>query len=157
ACHDPWHDPCHDGVMELRRVGTEALLVECADLQEVRAVYAACRARRTEVAARDVVPAARTVLLDGVADPDALAATLRGWDLEEHRQEAEAAGDVVEVPVVYDGEDLPSVAEAWGVAAAEVGALHAEHEFVVAFCGFSPGFAYIAGLPPKLAVPRLPR
>ena len=32
---------------------------------------------------------------------------------------------------------------------------HADIEFVVAFCGFSPGFAYLAGLPSELAVPRL--
>ena len=32
---------------------------------------------------------------------------------------------------------------------------HAALELEVAFCGFSPGFAYVSGLPPELAVPRL--
>src|SRR3712207_1571675 len=34
-------------------------------------------------------------------------------------------------------------------------ATHAGLLFVVAFCGFSPGFAYCRGLPERLAVPRL--
>ena len=34
-------------------------------------------------------------------------------------------------------------------------ARHGEVEFVSAFCGFAPGFAYLAGLPEKYAVPRL--
>jgi KipI family sensor histidine kinase inhibitor len=31
---------------------------------------------------------------------------------------------------------------------------HTGTQFSVAFCGFSPGFAYLAGLPARLAVPR---
>ena len=37
----------------------------------------------------------------------------------------------------------------------EVVATHRGTEFVVAFCGFAPGFAYCSGLPERLAVPRL--
>ena len=36
----------------------------------------------------------------------------------------------------------------------EVIELHATHEYVVGFCGFLPGFAYLLGLDPRLHVPR---
>ena len=34
-------------------------------------------------------------------------------------------------------------------------ARHGAVEFVSAFCGFAPGFAYLSGLPEELYVPRL--
>jgi KipI family sensor histidine kinase inhibitor len=40
---------------------------------------------------------------------------------------------------------------------AEAVATHTGTELVVAFIGFSPGFAYCTGLPAELAVPRLDR
>ena len=57
--------------------------------------------------------------------------------------------------MTYDGADLDFVAEAWGTDVDGVVRRHAEIEFVAAFCGFAPGFAYLAGLPAELAVPRL--
>jgi KipI family sensor histidine kinase inhibitor len=60
----------------------------------------------------------------------------------------------VEVPTTYDGPDLEEVARVWGMSTAEVVATHTGLEHEVAFCGFSPGFAYCAGLPEHLAVPR---
>jgi KipI family sensor histidine kinase inhibitor len=60
----------------------------------------------------------------------------------------------VEIPTVYDGEDLGLVAEHWSVSEDEVVARHLGTEFTVAFCGFVPGFGYLTGLP--WSVPRLP-
>ena len=127
--------------MRFLPVGDDALLVECADLAEMRAVHATVLDRG--VAATDVVPAARTVLLDGVADPAGLAGQIAGWTLLELEARP---GRLVELPVVYDGPDLTEVAQHWGVSVTEVGELHAGTEFVVAFCGFAPGFAYLTGL-----------
>jgi 5-oxoprolinase (ATP-hydrolysing) subunit B len=62
----------------------------------------------------------------------------------------------VEVPVPYDGEDLDDVAQLTGMSPREVVARHCAGEHIVAFCGFSPGFAYITGLDPALRVPRRP-
>ncbi len=65
----------------------------------------------------------------------------------------------VEVPVCYEGEcapDLADVARGAGLTPAEAVALHASAAYRVAFVGFSPGFAYLLGLPPRLATPRLP-
>ncbi|MCL2465368.1 MAG: urea amidolyase family protein, partial [Micrococcales bacterium] len=60
----------------------------------------------------------------------------------------------VEIPVVYDGEDLAEVAALTGLAPDEVAARHAAGRYRVAFGGFMPGFAYLTGLDPVLVVPR---
>jgi KipI family sensor histidine kinase inhibitor len=135
--------------MHLRPVGRSAVLAEVADAVEALAL--ATWARTEGIAAVEVVPAARSVLFDGVADPVALTARLGGWT----PSGAAPAGERVEVPVVYDGADLRFVAEAWGTDVDGVVARHSGTEYVAAFCGFAPGFAYLAGLPAELAVPRL--
>lgn len=71
----------------------------------------------------------------------------------------EPAGREVEIPVCYEGEngpDLADVARGAGLAPEEAVALHAGASYRVAFLGFSPGFAYLLGLPSRLATPRLP-
>ena len=137
--------------MQIHRYGRDALLVEVEDAATALALYHA--ARRHDAAARDVVPAARTVLFDGVADLEDLAAAIPGWT----QDEVTAAGSrVVEVPTTYDGADLEAVARHWNMTVDEVVTTHTELEFTVAFCGFAPGFAYCAGLPEHLHVPRHP-
>jgi KipI family sensor histidine kinase inhibitor len=103
------------------------------------------------VAARDVVPAARSVLFAGCADAGLLAVELAGLGVE---RTVAAPAPRVEVPTTYDGPDLPDVARRWGMSVAEVVATHTSVDYVVAFCGFAPGFAYCTGLPDALAVPR---
>jgi KipI family sensor histidine kinase inhibitor len=135
--------------MRSHRLGPDALLVEVADGPEALAVYR--EARRRDVEALDIVPAACTVLFDGVPDVDRLAAEVSSWQLEVTAD----VGEVVEVPTSYDGEDLDDVARLWGMSRDEVVHTHSSTDFEVVFCGFAPGFAYCAGLPDALAVPRL--
>jgi KipI family sensor histidine kinase inhibitor len=104
----------------------------------------------------DIVPGARTVLLDcDVVGPQrgALAEVLQAWDRGDEPQESAPAP--VEIPVVYDGIDLDDVARLSGLSTAEVVDLHTGSDLLVAFCGFSAGFAYITGTPAALHVPRL--
>lgn len=54
-----------------------------------------------------------------------------------------------------DGPDLGAVAEICNLTESTVVARHAAARYTVAFVGFSPGFPYLVGLPPELAVPRL--
>jgi KipI family sensor histidine kinase inhibitor len=78
--------------------------------------------------------------------------------LEAAQDEAAAACRVVEVPVRYggdDGPDLAQVAERAGMSAAAVVELHATPLYRVAMLGFAPGFPYLLGLDPRLAMPRL--
>jgi KipI family sensor histidine kinase inhibitor len=137
--------------MRVRAVGACALLLEVDDPP---AWFAELWRRRAtgELSALDIVPGARTVLLDGLVDPGAVAGAVRSWTPEAAETEL---GTLVEIPVVYDGADLTDVARLWDTDERGVVARLTETELTVAFCGFSPGFAYLAGLPAELAVPRL--
>jgi 5-oxoprolinase (ATP-hydrolysing) subunit A len=61
----------------------------------------------------------------------------------------------LELPVRYGGPDLDAVARATGLAVAEVCRAHAAARYAVETMGFAPGFAYLTGGDPRLAVPRL--
>ncbi|MFF4899138.1 allophanate hydrolase subunit 1 [Streptomyces sp. NPDC001068] len=134
-------------------VGDDALLIEVGSGPQAQALHAELSRRRAEgsLRAREIVPAARTVLLDGLDDPVRLAAELA---LAEIPSTAPQARGTVELPVRYDGPDLAGVAAHWGVSEQEVGRIHADTEFTVAFCGFAPGFGYLTGLPARYDVPR---
>jgi KipI family sensor histidine kinase inhibitor len=58
------------------------------------------------------------------------------------------------IPVHYDGADLPVVAEQSGLTVNDVIELHSHTLYTVDFFGFSPGFAYLTGLPQQLQLPR---
>ncbi|MFE4311409.1 allophanate hydrolase subunit 1 [Streptomyces sp. NPDC056517] len=136
------------------RVGERALLVELAGGEETEAFHAELLRRRAAGAlpgVREIVPAARTVLLDGVADPDRLAAELSGWEVGPLPARV---GGAIEIPVRYDGPDLAEVAALWGVSVEAAVRIHAAAEFRVAFCGFAPGFGYLTGLDERYGVPR---
>lgn len=137
--------------MRLLPTGPDALLVEVGSVAEAAALYAA--ARSADLGVTDLVPAARTVLFDGISDRTALERWLGRVEVD--AGQPPATDRVVELPTTYDGADLEDVARSWGTTSREVVATHTSTEFVVAFCGFSPGFAYCTGLPEELAVPRL--
>ncbi|QIK66795.1 5-oxoprolinase subunit PxpB [Nocardioides sp. HDW12B] len=137
--------------------GPHGLLLELGSTAEVTAAYAGLDPVCRELAG-DVVPAARTIFFDDVTDLDRLR-ELVGGGLDRVGGPA-ATGDSdageVEVPVRYDGEDLDDVARLWEMSRDEVVATHTGTAFVVAFCGFAPGFAYCTGLPERLHVARRP-
>jgi KipI family sensor histidine kinase inhibitor len=130
--------------MQLRPVGPRAVLAEVGDAATALALATWARGR---VVAEEIVPAAETVLFDGVTDLSALS----GWSATD----AVPDGPLVEIPVEYDGPDLAYVAAAWGTDEDGVVRRHTSLELVSEFCGFAPGFAYLAGLPGDLGVPRL--
>lgn len=129
-------------------VGARACLVEVEDA--LAAASLAAWVRTVELPAEEVVPAARTVLLDGI-DPALVREALPRWATAG----AARPGPLVRLPVRYTGPDLDLVADHWGCTVEEVVELHTSLEFTAAFCGFAPGFAYLAGLPAERAVPRL--
>ncbi len=151
--------------LRFRRVGRDALLVEVADARAAQVTY---RLVRRLVAAGtldlappgDLVPAARTVLLDHVAD-------VRGWQRalsarasEIDHASREAGFDASEptelrvITVRYDGPDLDLVAGQWGCSPQELVRRHTAARYRVAFCGFAPGFAYCTSEPRTPDVPR---
>lgn len=141
-------------MVRVLRAGPGALLLECPDTASVQAWHASLFAEREagQLDAVEIVPAARTVLLDGVADPTALAAKLT--TRPEPAPVPSGVGPLVQIPTVYDGPDLAEVADLWGTDVAGVIAIHTSLEFRVAFCGFAPGFAYLTGLPARYHLPR---
>ena len=140
--------------MRLRPAGERGLLVEVEELETVHRLHAALR-QLDPPGVVELVPGYRTVLI--VADPeragvlDELAAGLPGLELP---PAGAVAGETVEIPVSYDGEDLPEVAGLTGLEADEVVRRHTAPEYTVAFLGFSPGFPYLVGLDPALEVTR---
>ncbi len=133
--------------------GTTALLVELDTLEDVLALYAALLEEWPD-GVQDIVPAARTLLL--VTDPAATSpaeveAVVRRT---EPRRDRRDTGELVEIPVTYDGEDLADVAEILGTEPAEVVRRHTAEEWTVAFGGFAPGFGYLTPASGAWDVPR---
>ncbi len=68
---------------------------------------------------------------------------------------SQPAGRLLQIPVIYDGPDLPFVAQHCGLTIAEVIKLHTSTDYTVYMMGFSPGFPYLGLLPAALQTPRL--
>ncbi|MFL6111435.1 MAG: 5-oxoprolinase subunit B family protein [Catenulispora sp.] len=139
--------------MRVRPVGRFALLIECRDGDEVAAWRAELWRRREagELRFVDIVPGATTILLDGV-DPAAVV-LVTNWPAPPTVSATD--GPLVEIRTTFDGEDLADVAARWGVPSRLAVERLVATPLTVAFCGFSPGFAYLRGLPQEWAVPRL--
>lgn len=140
--------------VELLAYGDRALLVELGSTDAAVSYAAALRAHPAPVVGA-IVPAATTVLVvagDG-ADLGELRQVLLGVSLQD---EGTTSDDdvLVEVPVVYDGEDLADVAGLTGLTRDEVVAAHTGQTWRVAFGGFAPGFGYLLGQDDRLHVPR---
>jgi KipI family sensor histidine kinase inhibitor len=133
--------------------GDAGVLVEVSGTDEVLALAAALRAN-TPHGVLDVVPAARTVLLTVEPGTDLAAVRRAVLELDVEPGAADAVGDTVEIPVVYDGPDLDEVAELTGLGVDGVVAAHTDTPWRVAFGGFAPGFAYLVDGDPRLAVAR---
>lgn len=113
----------------------------------------------------DVTPG--SVAVQVTFRPDAMggsgSAGLEAWIRDTLASGWEHVGGVVEprvvvIPVCYGGDlgpDLAWLAGRAGMSESEAVAAHATAGHVVRFLGFTPGFAYIAGLPAALQTPRM--
>jgi KipI family sensor histidine kinase inhibitor len=153
---------------ERRALGDRALLIGVADPSAGRVLAGALRRHLadtgTATAEVDVVVGAATVLVS-VLDP---AAELEPVRAAVTRAQAEGgAGDtgaparpgrLVTIPCVFDGPDLDEVARLTGLSPDAVVAHLTAGSLSVEVMGFSPGFAYLEGLPePLRPVPRRDR
>ena len=129
----------------------------------VHAVCAGLQAHRPPWL-RDLVPAYASLAL--FFDTTQVSADQAGqWLLAqvqalESRPVAAGAGTarVVEIPVTYGGEagpDLAAAAAELGLSPQALAQRHAAGDYTVAMVGFAPGFPYLLGLDPALALPRL--
>ena len=135
--------------------GTTALLLELDDLDQVLAMYTALTEDRPDGVV-DIVPAARTVLL--VTDPavTSLAALETAVRALTPRPGGHPRGELVEIPVTYDGPDLVSAAKLLDCPTDELVRRHTADEWTVAFCGFAPGFGYLTSPGWAFDLPRRP-
>jgi KipI family sensor histidine kinase inhibitor len=140
----------------IRDYGDRALLLECPSTEEVLALAASLRAAQLP-GVLDIVPAARTVLLK-LADSSHQESTrqrLKRLAPAPEGSEHHPSGTVdVTIDVIYDGPDLADVAAHTGLTTDEVVEAHTGSPWRVGFAGFAPGFAYLVGGDPRLAVPR---
>ena len=67
-----------------------------------------------------------------------------------------STGRVIEVPTRYDGPDLEDVARLSHLSMAEVVKAHTSRDHLAYFLGYMPGYAYCAGVDPRIVAPRLP-
>jgi len=102
----------------------------------------------------DVVPGYVKLYLEYDADRVSRVRVER-W-VRQHLQELPDAppGKEVELPVRYDGPDLPWVAEQTGLTVEEVVRLHSRACYRVFATGFTPGFPFLGPLPERLRLPR---
>ena len=140
----------------IRDYGDRALLLEGESTDEVLALTAALNEARIP-GVLDIVPASRTVLLE-LAAPRDLTPTrqvLARLQIDPAGTAANDDGRIdVVIDVVYDGADLADVAELTGLDVPGVIEAHTETPWRCGFGGFAPGFAYLVGGDPRLAVPR---
>ena len=151
--------------MEFRvlAAGDSGWLIELPERIDVevntRAIQIARAVEQSNLPCTDVVVGYRSVMV--YVDPLADQAASLGRRLEELAADpastASAPGSLVDVPVCYDGPygpDLEHIAEFAQCSVAEVIERHLALEYRVFVVGFVPGFAYMAPVDPRIAVPR---
>ena len=162
----------------IEALGEDALLlrlgdgIDLATNARVHAAAAALGARRPAWV-RDIVPAYATLAvfvdvmaMGDLADPLAAAqawiastcGSRQGGETSSADPFAAMAAPTIEIPVRFggdDGADLASVAEGAGFSEADTVARFCAPTYQVAMLGFAPGFPYLLGLDPALAMPRL--
>ncbi len=108
---------------------------------------------------RNLHPAYASILID--FDPLLLShkeATSLIENLPDDDSQNDRAANIVTIPVCYDIEfapDLQEIANHAKIPTREVIRLHSSVTYRVHFLGFTPGFAYLGGLPETLHAPRL--
>lgn len=140
--------------------GDRAVVVRMSDPQERRALLTALRERFRE---HDVRVGMDSVMVVS-AEPDArLLGTVTEW-LAAAAVDPTVGGvplTTIDIPVVYDGEDLHQAAASLGCDARTLVDAHSRQTWSVALMGFAPGFGYLVPtgdlLLPWSQVPRLDR
>ena len=133
--------------------GSDSFLVELDDLAATLTLLDAILAAGIE-GVREVIPGARTVMVrfdPWLTNVAGLCEKITALDLSTR---SSRGGELFEIPVTYDGEDLGDVAEMLGCTIEEVIQRHTEATYTVAFTGFAPGFAYMTSNDPRFDVPR---
>lgn len=149
---------------ETRDVSETSLLVEFPGRSDSEANRAAVSLaeklfRRRPRGILDAIPGARTLFV--LFDPRSRGSTPIARMLRRLGAQGEiplGGSRLLRIPVAYGGDsgpDLFALARDRNMDPAELCRRHSGAEYRVAFLGFSPGFAYLTGLPRELVAPRL--
>jgi KipI family sensor histidine kinase inhibitor len=151
---------------EVRLLGDRAFLIGVTDPVAGRALARALEGVLADAGDVDVVCGFATVMVSLAGQDAALGPVLRvaaervGAAAAELglSHQPEVPGRLVTIPCAFDGPDLAEVAALARCSAEEVVALLTRQPLTAAVTGFSPGFAYLEGLPDALSsVPRRDR
>lgn len=125
----------------IRWSGTRAFLLECGSLADVVALHARLTSEPLP-GQIEALAAAETLALSFTHRGAALSAAevLRRWGPVEGDVQT---GGLVEIEVVYDGEDLDEVGELTGLGRDGLIRWHTGTVWIGAFGGFAPGFTYL--------------
>ncbi|MGM7671223.1 carboxyltransferase domain-containing protein [Microbacterium sp. A93] len=137
------------GGRRIRWSGPRAFLVECASLGEVVALHAQLAAEPLPGQVQ-ALAAAETVALSFTHRGAAVA----GAQVVRHGEVTAGGlreGRLVEIEVLYDGEDLQDVSTLTGLSPEGLVRWHTETDWVGAFGGFAPGFTYLTPADPGAA------
>ena len=140
---------------KIRMCGEQAFLLDFDSVEEVIARHASIQGANID-GIIELVPAARTIFVEVDTQRYSLRSVIEAIEqappVELHKSDSPA----IDIPMRYDGPDIPDVAMALGIDPDEVAGVHSGQEWVAAFTGFSPGFAYLVSTTPLPEVPRRP-
>ena len=147
--------------LTVKRSGDRAFLVDLDSLDAAMGLRAQLETNPPR-GVSDVVAAASTVMV--VAEsPRHVDALIRHVSSLDPGRSPGTTGRLIEVPVVYDGVDLASLAHLVGQSVEALVNWHSSAKWVAAFTGFAPGFVYLVSdsarsIPrrssPRTSVPR---
>ncbi|PAF50373.1 hypothetical protein BKH43_04585 [Helicobacter sp. 13S00401-1] len=143
--------------MRFLPINLNSFLIELKDLNETLRLFDMLN----ELSSKEItliIPAMKTLLISFNKDlttKEELIKKIASLDLSKSfLKKQDSKKDLVTIPITYDGEDLEEVARLCKLSVKEVIKRHSSSEYRVAFCGFTPGFAYLSGGDKVLKVPR---
>ena len=147
--------------LQISMLGTTAMLFEAPgamDLAHQRRIWNMAQQATSWPVVKEAVPGMTNLMLIFTTpppDPIALENALRqAWD---EAVELQIEGNLVELPVVYGGAGGPHLADVMahtGLSIDEIVQLHAAPLYTVYALGSHPGYCYLGGMDPRIAVPR---
>ncbi len=148
--------PCGDQAVIIDVLEEDAAAVNGTVLDAVLALHRSLIALEVP-GIIDTVPAAQTLL--AVLDtrqitPARFAEIINSIHLSPKSVASSTSREPVEIPMLYDGPDLPEVAALTGLGEREVIEAHTSMLWTAAFGGFAPGFYYLVPQTPLFDIPR---
>ncbi|WON75848.1 5-oxoprolinase/urea amidolyase family protein [Serratia sp. UGAL515B_01] len=139
--------------MRFLTVNLSSFLVELVSLDDTLALFESLTTL-PEPGIEEIIPAARTLLICFHPEQTSMFKLSKRIASRPLTPGNSHSSQLMVIPVHYNGEDLPFVAEEMGISIREVICRHQEATWRVAFTGFAPGFAYMVSDSGGWQIPR---